>query len=188
VQLSKRSWMYRVAYFWTSVGCRPSQVNLCPFVRRFFFQLFFGLPIILPLVVVVFLAVVAVTAVFISLVGKRLSIRTTRESEGGKVVSRELEIVPYRLPRIRGHRVWPLSVLVVAAFLVYLPSLVNFFGDSVLGAITNPVITLTLAFVATTAFTVLCMSTWEKSKTREVFKAWRESVHARICPTIQVVD
>lgn len=174
MEISKKSWMYRVAY--CDEAGKPEKTNLCNFFWRTVFNLFvyyFMFPFAFILISPLFLVLFLVFLVVEFLVGYRPTL------ERGLTKWTLDEMVAYKLPTVQGRRILPIYLVlvfgvgwVIGKFVLYYP-------------IYSAIILLICVFLGLIGLVVYKLS---KSEFVGLVKEYVLAKKQKICPIIHFTD
>lgn len=172
MQLNKNGFVYKVAYGMLTEISRPDRVNICGIFWRFIIMFFIGWP-------VNFLMFAAVWAwIFIwSFLFKAAYVDLKGEDTYALIYFK-------KWPKIRGHRIAPIWILLAAAVIVYFEKLFSLWSLVITSSITHWILGIALLLV----FIIYILLGVRKTETAQIFKAYLQAKKDKLCPVIVCYD
>jgi hypothetical protein len=177
VQISKDSFVYKVAYGYEKEYNRPASGSLCSLLGHFFLSLL----ILTPSNFLLNLALGVVFGFFGLLSGYRLALK----DDGPK---NDIFVKIEKWPTIQGHRALPIVIIPALGFVTGLTWLLILVRSDLLALLMNP-----FFWFATSAVITLTLLTWGirsflRSESYSIFRAYLKAKKDKVCPLVTFVS
>lgn len=174
MEISKKSWIYRVAYWHLFEEHRPDDANLCRFFWRVVLSVFILSPIFL------FLAAVAEIVVFL------FAHRCNFDAKEGEILFKPFN----HWPRIGNHKVYPITLAPLILVVLYWKEIKTLLHYPIVMTTTYPIATLMVVVVWIGMW--LAWLTYGFAKRRpgigQIIRAYIKAKKDRVCPMIKFVE